>query len=62
MTTVILCAMFAIFLTSTMNVLVNIGWLSVVGLGSALIADYTITPVLLYIAKPFGKENIRGDF
>ncbi|WP_191017149.1 efflux RND transporter permease subunit [Treponema zioleckii] len=57
MTTVILCAMFAIFLTSTMNVLVNIGWLSVVGLGSALIADYTITPVLLYIAKPFGKEK-----
>lgn len=57
MTTVILCAMFAIFLTSTMNVLVNIGWLSIVGLGSALIADYTITPVLLYIAKPFSKEN-----
>ncbi|MCR5123622.1 MAG: MMPL family transporter [Treponema sp.] len=56
MTTVILCAMFAIFLTSTMNVLVNIGWLSVVGLGSALIADYTITPVLLFITKPFGTE------
>lgn len=56
MTTIILCAMFAIFLTSTMNVLVNIGWLSVVGLGSALIADYTITPVLLYITKPFEKE------
>lgn len=62
MTTVILCAMFAIFLTSTMNVLVNIGWLSVVGLGSALIADYTITPVLLYIAKPFGKENKINGF
>ncbi|HAC31004.1 MAG TPA: hypothetical protein DCF70_00055 [Treponema sp.] len=58
MTTVILCAMFAIFLTSTMNVLVNIGWLSVVGLGSALIADYTITPVLLYITKPFGREPV----
>ena len=57
MTTVILCAMFAIFLTSTMNVLVNIGWLSVVGLGSALIADYTITPVLIFITKPFGKEH-----
>lgn len=57
MTTVILCAMFAIFLTSTMNVLVNIGWLSVVGLGSALIADYTITPVLLYITKPFDEEK-----
>ena len=58
MTTIILCAMFAIFLTSTMNVLVNIGWLSVVGLGSALIADYTITPVLLYITRPFGREPV----
>lgn len=57
MTTVILCAMFAIFLTSTMNVLINIGWLSIVGLASALIADYTITPVLLYITRPFGGEN-----
>ncbi|WP_027728994.1 RND family transporter [Treponema sp. C6A8] len=57
MTTIILCAMFAIFLTSTMNVLVNIGWLSIVGLGSALIADYTITPVLIYITKPFGNKK-----
>lgn len=57
MTTIILCAMFAVFLTSTMNMLVNIGWLSIVGLGSALIADYTVTPVLLYITKPFGKER-----
>ena len=57
MTTIILCAMFAIFLTSTMTVLVNIGWLSIVGLGSALVADYTVTPVLLYITKPFGKER-----
>ncbi len=57
MTTVILCAMFGIFLTSTMTVLVNIGWLSIVGLGSALVADYTLTPVLLYVTKPFGKEK-----
>ena len=61
MTTVILCAMFAIFLTSTMNVLVNIGWLSIVGLGSALVADYTITPVLLYITKPFGPEKAKTN-
>ena len=59
MTTVILCAMFGIFLTSTMTVLVNIGWLSIVGLGSALIADYTLTPVLLYITKPFGNAENR---
>ena len=57
MTTVILCAMFAIFLTSSMKVLTNIGWLSILGMGSALIADYTLTPVLLYMTKPFGKEN-----
>ena len=57
MTTIILCAMFGIFLTSTMTVLVNIGWLSIVGLGSALVADYTLTPVLLYVTKPFGKEK-----
>ena len=57
MTTVILCAMFFIFMFSTMTVIVNIGWLSVAGLGSALVADYTVTPVLIYITKPFGKEK-----
>ena len=57
MTTIILCAMFAIFLTSSMKVLTNIGWLSILGMGSALIADYTLTPVLLFITKPFGKEK-----
>ena len=57
MTTVILCAMFVIFLTSTMSVLVRLGWLSILGLGGALIADYTVTPVLLYLTKPFGKER-----
>ena len=56
MTTIILCAMFFIFLFSTMTVLVRLGWLSMIGLGGALIADYTITPVLLYISKPFGKK------
>ena len=57
MTTIILCAMFFIFLFSTMNVLVRLGYLSIIGLGSALIADYTITPVLIFITKPFGKEK-----
>ena len=57
MTTIILCAMFVIFLTSSMNVLVRLGWLSIIGLGGALVADYTVTPVLLFITKPFGKER-----
>lgn len=59
MTTVILCAMFFIFNFSTMSALVRIGYLSILGLGSALIADYTLTPVLMYITKPFGKEKNR---
>ena len=57
MTTIILCVMFFIFLFSTMTVLVRLGALSIIGLGGALIADYTVTPVLLYITKPFGKEK-----
>ncbi|MCR4940401.1 MAG: MMPL family transporter [Treponemataceae bacterium] len=57
MTTIILCAMFFIFLFSTMNVLIRLGWLSMIGLGGALIADYTVTPVLIYITKPFGKKK-----
>lgn len=57
MTTIILCAMFFIFLFSTMTVLVRLGYLSIIGLGSALIADYTVTPVLLLLTKPFGKEK-----
>lgn len=57
MTTVILCAMFAVFMTSSMSALVRIGYMSVIGLGGALVADYTLTPVLMLITKPFGKEK-----
>lgn len=57
MTTVILCAMFLMYTFSPMAMLFNIGTLAIVGLGSALIADYTLTPVLIYLTKPFGKEN-----
>ena len=59
MTTIILCAMFFIFVFSTMNALVRIGYLSVVGLGGALVADYTLTPILILVTKPFGKEGKR---
>ncbi len=55
MTTVILCAMFGIFIFSSMTALVRIGYMSVIGLAGALVADYTLTPVLLYITKPFKK-------
>ena len=57
MTTFILCSMFAVFCTSPMNALMRIGLLTIIGLGSALLADYTLTPVLLFIMRPFGHEK-----
>ncbi|SOD14121.1 hypothetical protein SAMN06298224_1671 [Fibrobacter sp. UWB16] len=57
LTTVILCSMFSVYLFSPMHFLAVLGVLIIVGLSSALIADYTITPALLHVAKPFGKEK-----
>ena len=39
------------------TVLMVLGILIIIGLSSALLADYTITPALLHVAKPFGKEK-----
>ena len=55
--TVILCSMFSVYLFSPMHFLAVLGVLIIVGLSSALVADYTITPALLHVAKPFGKEK-----
>ncbi len=55
MTTFILCAMFFVFIFSPMGALHNVGLLSIVGLGAALLADYTLTTALVYLTKPYGK-------
>lgn len=57
LTTLILCAMFAVYIFSPLHLLFVVGVLVITGLSSALIADYTITPALLYLIKPFGKEK-----
>ena len=57
MTTVILCAMFAVYLFSPLRFFVHVGLLSIIGIGSALVADYTLTPALICLVKPFGKEK-----
>lgn len=57
MTTAILCAVFSVYIFSPMNYILIIGVLCVLGLAGALAADYTITPALLYLIKPFGKEK-----
>lgn len=62
MTTVILCTMFFVFVFSPMNALSRIGILSIAGLFAALIADYTLTPALIYMFRPFHKkENKQGE-
>ncbi|MBQ7159055.1 MAG: MMPL family transporter, partial [Treponema sp.] len=61
MTTVILCSILAVYLFSPLHFLFVIGLLSVLGLAGALLADYTITPALLYLVKPFGKEKQKKE-
>ena len=61
MTSVILCAMFAVYLFSPMRFFVHTGILSIIGISSALIADYTLTPAVLYLIKPFGKEKAENS-
>ena len=55
-TTFILCAMFLMYCFSPITAMFRIGLLSIVGLGSAFIADYTLTPALIYLTKPLGKK------
>ena len=57
MTTVILCSIFLILSFSPMACIGRLGWLSIIGLSSALVADYTLTPVLIYLTKPFGRDR-----
>ena len=55
MTTIILSATFLVYLTCKIDAFLRLGVLAAVGLLSALAADYFMTPVLIYISKPFGK-------
>ncbi len=57
MTTIILAASFAMYTFSPVNALFRIGLLASMGLISALIADFTMTPIVILLTKPFGKEN-----
>ena len=54
-TTVILCASFASYSTSLIDGIVRIGLFGALGLFIALVADYLMTPILIYMLKPFKK-------
>ncbi|MBR2900601.1 MAG: hypothetical protein IKC23_13455 [Fibrobacter sp.] len=49
--------MFFVFIFSPMGALHNVGLLSIVGLGAALLADYTLTTALVYLSKPYSRES-----
>ncbi len=57
MTTVILSFGFGVFTTSLISAFRNVGFLAPLGLLTALIADYLMTPALMIITHPFGKEK-----
>lgn len=57
MTTVVLSATFSMYMFSSIAALMRIGLLASMGLIVALIADYLLTPLLIYITRPFGKER-----
>lgn len=59
MTTITLCAAFGVFMTSPLNMLFRIGLMAIIGLCAALIADYLLTPALIYLTKPFGKTRAK---
>lgn len=57
MTSVILIAAFSVYYASTINMFVTFGLFVTLGIASALLADYLVTPVLLKWTKAFGPEN-----
>ncbi len=57
MTTIVLAVSFATYMFSPVKMVADIGLLASIGLLSALITDFLITPALMIITKPFGKEK-----
>ncbi len=56
-TTIILCMMFIAYMVSPVTIFFRVGFMASVGLVTALVADFTITPVLIMLTKPFGRER-----
>jgi predicted RND superfamily exporter protein len=49
--------MFFVYALSPLAMLFHVGVLAIVGMAAALLSDYTLTPLLIYILKPMGKEK-----
>jgi len=55
-TTAIIVVAFSIYGFSNLHIMVNLGILIILGIASALLADYFITPILIKWTHPFGKK------
>ena len=56
MTTIILTVSFIMYIPSSIKTMSHVGIIAGIGLVSALVADYIMTPILVIWTKPFGKE------
>eukprot|EP00767_Chilomastix_cuspidata_P008016 gnl/Chilomastix_cuspidata/8984.p1 GENE.gnl/Chilomastix_cuspidata/8984~~gnl/Chilomastix_cuspidata/8984.p1 ORF type:complete len:800 (+),score=30.93 gnl/Chilomastix_cuspidata/8984:238-2400(+) len=56
-TSLIICANFLVYASSPANVYIHLGILTSVGIMSALLTDFLVTPVLINRFKPFGPET-----
>ncbi|MBS3757725.1 MAG: MMPL family transporter [Desulfobacterales bacterium] len=56
-TTFVIVVAFSIYGFSDLNIMVNLGILVILGITSALLADYFVTPILIKWTRPFGKEK-----
>ncbi len=61
LTSVVICANFAIYTTSDCLSFIHMGVLSVAGIVSALLADLCVTPILFQRFRLFGKELDQDD-
>lgn len=61
LTSVVICANFAIYTTSNCISFIHMGLLSTAGIVSALLADLCITPILFQKFRLFGKETNTNE-
>ncbi|PIE99124.1 MAG: hypothetical protein CR988_00130 [Treponema sp.] len=61
MTTIILSITFLTYVTCRIDAMLRMGILSAIGLLTALLTDYMVTPALIYITHPFGKIDKKEE-
>lgn len=57
MTSFIIILTFSMYFTSIVNIFIHLGLFVCLGIFTALISDYLMTPVLVKLLRPFGKDH-----